>query len=268
MCVCLWAPAVRRPLSPGLDMSPIRPAVSPSVTHTHSTDPARAQGELSVISHTSIPSLCLSLSVSCTRTLIFQWYGPSGTVVVLLSLIHILCVCVRETINTSVAAGHGKSSVLPLIVLITSLGAASPHTYWPLLLLWNHALLTRRWWCHRAQGGMMGEEKRRDQVCLIWSFPKSKSQYNKKKKVMFMFVSILLQKHYIWHNPGIYMWQAGQYVGIYPHLYSSPAIPPLNSAVTSIFIVSLDIRFVSPRALNYTSTSRCLQGKERAAELG
>lgn len=61
--------------------------------------------------------------------------------VVLLALIRSVFVCV-VAISMAVAAGHGKSSVLPLIVLITSLGAASPHTYWLLPLLWNRALLT------------------------------------------------------------------------------------------------------------------------------
>ena len=72
-----------------------------------------------------------------------------------------VCVCV-VAISTVVAVGHGKSSVLPLIVLITSLGAASLHTYWPLSLLWNHALLTRCWWCHQAHRCMMGGGKRED----------------------------------------------------------------------------------------------------------
>lgn len=66
-------------------------------------------------------------------------------------------VCVMA-ISMAVAAGHGKSSMLPLIVLITSLGAASPHTYWPLPLLWNHALLTQCWCCQWAKGCMMGEK--------------------------------------------------------------------------------------------------------------
>ena len=91
------------------------------------------------------------------------------------SLTHSVCVCVcvcvflrvcatAMAISMAVAAGHGKSSVLPLIVLITSLGAASPHTRWPRPLLWNHALLTQRWWCHRAQGGMMVEEEEEEEA--------------------------------------------------------------------------------------------------------
>ncbi len=63
-------------------------------------------------------------------------------------------------ISMAVAVGHGKSSMLPFIVLITSLGAASPHTHWPLPLLWNSALLTQCCWCHWAQGCMMGGEER------------------------------------------------------------------------------------------------------------
>lgn len=79
--------------------------------------------------------------------------------VVLLSLTHTVSVCVFvcvAAISMTVAAGHGKSSVLPLIVLITSLGAASPHTYWLLSIFWNRAPVTQSWWCHRAQGRTMG----------------------------------------------------------------------------------------------------------------
>lgn len=69
----------------------------------------------------------------------------------------------------AVAAGHGKSSMLPLIILITSLGAASPHTYWPLPRLWNHALLTQCWWCQWAKGCMMGETRKKE-ICFSKSF--------------------------------------------------------------------------------------------------
>ena len=81
------------------------------------------------------------------------------------SLPHTVCVCVCvAAISMAVAAGHGKSSMLPLIVLISSLGAASPHTLWPLPLLWNRALLTRRrgHWAHACMtggGGRASSEK-------------------------------------------------------------------------------------------------------------
>lgn len=125
VCVCLWAPAVRRPLSPVPDMSPIHPVVSLSVSHTHSMDPAGAQGELSIIMHTYVYT-----RHTHTHTLFSDMVLLAQPQY--LPLLLTLCV----------AVGHGKSSMLPLIVLITSLGAASQHTRWPLPLLWNHALLT------------------------------------------------------------------------------------------------------------------------------
>lgn len=90
-----------------------------------------------------------------------------------------------------VAAGHGKSSVLPVIVLITSLGPASPHPP-PLSLatsprpLWNHALLTRRQWCHRAQGCMMGwEEEEEEEDGEVQTLP-SKSVENSQAKYVWV----------------------------------------------------------------------------------
>lgn len=159
VCVCPWAPAVRRPLSPGPDISPARPAASPSVSHTlHAADPSPGRA----VRHFAQP---VPPSLLLTHTLAVHRYAPSGRPS---PASRRLCGMAG---SMAVAAGHVKSSVLPLIVLITSLGAASLLTYWPPLLLWNSALLTWHWWCHRASGCAMGSSQQTVAAATTSSHP-------------------------------------------------------------------------------------------------
>lgn len=142
-------------------MSPIHPAVSLSVSHTlHGPRPEPRASCPSSHTHTHTHVLP-SVSLTHTHTVL--------TDMVLLALLWYFSLS-RSV--CAVAAGHGKSSMLPLIILITSLGAASPHTYWPLPLLWNHALLTQCWWCQWAKGCMMGEKEKKR-----FAFPRALKTY-------------------------------------------------------------------------------------------
>lgn len=132
--VCPWAPAVRRPLSPGPDMSPIHPAVSLSVSHTHTRRRPRPEPKANCpSSHTRAHSPPHSHTHTGFSVIQSFWHRCTTSFLAYCGV----CVCVGGG-----SVGHSKSSVLPLIVLISSLGAAGPHSGWPLSLLWKRALLT------------------------------------------------------------------------------------------------------------------------------